>query len=317
MPHTRNLDPVYYVGIYDKKPPSLPTKYEIELMTADSGKRFTCIIPKDNGEKDTETPITNNEETSNTQDEIIENEKEEIIREEEETFFEEEDELFEEETIKTAEELLQEVDTLENRDRYIQEIIAYNKNSNNNNNNKKNKKIIKKRLNNNCFFSREGYWNYELCLYDKIRQFHGNKNKRNPNIKLGDFNTYIDVSKILMNDINYPYLYLKDIYGIKLFENTEKHFIHLLYTDGQDKRESIVSVQCSQTYGKRTKDGIIKISEPKIHKYHFTIIYKAVCEYINWLQKEYNIYDNNNGIIEENIIDNNNDILDSVDSGSD
>merc|ERR1711933_546316 len=133
----------------------------------------------------------------------------------------------------------------------------------------------------------------------RIRQFHGNKNKGNPNIKLGDFATYVDISKILMNDESYPYLYLKDIYGIPLFENTEKNFVHLLYIGGEAKRESLVTIQCSKAYGKKTKDGIIKINEPKIHHYHFIFIYKAVCEYTNWLQREYNIY---NEDYDENII---------------
>ena len=296
-------------------------------MTADSGKRFTCIIPKeDETTSTTSTPsdITSTESseqgtiTSNTDetniasnanannndgdnqgidnDEVILNDEDlsvldsdlAALYEEDEEEEEEEDEE-EQEPEKTTEELLQEVDTLENRDRYIQELIVQASNSAKVTNKKKQKKI--KKPHSPCYYSREGYWNYELCLYDKIMQFHGNKNKRNPNIALGEFSGYIDISRILMNDESYSYLYLKDIYGIKLFENTDKNFVHLLYTKGEAKREALVTIQCSKAYGKKTKDGIIKISEPKIHHYHFTFIYKQVCEYEGWLKREYNIYD--------------------------
>eukprot|EP01084_Bolivina_argentea_P152888 266615_1 len=244
-PHKKSLDPVNYVGVYDEKPLLIPNKYEIELMTSDSGKRFTCVIPKDN------TFVTRSE----PEDEV-ETEVDHVIEDDEEP-------------PKTTEELLQEVDTLDNRDRYLQELS-------------KNRHP--------CYYSREGYWNYELCLYGKITQYHGTKKKRNPNIKLGDFATYVDVSKILMNDKHYALHYLIDIYGLALFENTEKNFVHLLYNDGEAKRESLVTIQCSKAYSKRSKDRIITIDEPRVHRYHFTVIYKAVCDYEQWLRLEYGIY---------------------------
>merc|ERR1712228_956422 len=177
----------------------------------------------------------------------------------------------------------------DNKDRYIQEYMIHASNMAAAADTKKKTKQQPP----SCYYSREGYWNYELCLYDRIRQYHGPKNKRDPQIKLGDFVAYIDVSKILQNDESYAYLYLKDVYDLSLFKDSEKYFAHLLYVGGDGNRKSLVSIRCNNAAStkKKAKDGIIKISEPKVYHYHFTFVYNAVCDYKAWLQREYGIYD--------------------------
>ena len=255
-------------------------------MTADSGKRFTCIIPQSDGkiniekqkaaQQAAEQPLSSGKKQEKPKN--SENESEDSDAEVSSTAARK----------KSTEELMKEVDTLDNRDRYIQEYMIHASNLEASDTKKKRSKHKRS----SCYYSREGYWNYELCLYDRIRQYHGPKHKRDPQMKLGDFAAYIDASKILTNDANYPYLYLKDIYDSSLFEDTEKYFAHLLYIGGDGNRESLVSIQCSTTAAsaKLAKDGIIKIAEPKVHHYHFEFIYNAVCDYRTWLQREYGIY---------------------------
>ena len=122
-------------------------------------------------------------------------------------------------------------------------------------------------------------------------QFHGKGKKRDPLIRLGSFTEYVDVSRLLMKDKSYPYLYLLDIYGVELFEESENNFVHMIYTGGEAKRQSLVTIQCIQTKGKRRNDGIYTLNEPKIHHYHFVVGFNAACQYTTWLKREYNILD--------------------------
>mmetsp|Transcript_12532 Transcript_12532/g.18943 ORF Transcript_12532/g.18943 Transcript_12532/m.18943 type:complete len:629 (+) Transcript_12532:43-1929(+) len=303
-PYKKSLDPVYYVGIYEEKPTMIPKTYEIEIMTADSGKRFTCLIPKSEEKVSTIPPSPGNKPTTTTTTGDVAQQSGHAAMDATQQQQQNTDDTFSTSTDdnsqntqtpndvddiddidKSAEERLQEVDTLENRNRFLEEIISHQSPKKNTHSNLKPQPPSKPQ--NVCFYSRDGYWSYEVCLFAQIAQFHGSKKKRNPNLSVGSYATFIDVTKLLMKDEHYPYLYLSDIYGTQLFE--ERNFIHLWYDGGDGKRQSLVSVQCTNAYGARRKDGILRVTEPKIHHYHFIVLYAPICDYEAWLRREYNL----------------------------
>ena len=217
---SKTTDPVYYVGIYDKKPTNLPEFYEIEIMSTKIGKRYTCLLPIHELYQQKKLQ-QNSKDNAEIIDDIINNLDNNDINSINEGIIEMNgnvDELNvdggglsqdnEPEIIKTFEERIQEVDTLKHREMFINEIVMTK------NGIKKGKKA--------CFDYKLNtqYWWYEVCLFNNVIQYHGAK--RSPMFKLGNYVDVIDVGQIMMNK-HYKYSYLKElnVFDSKIWNENE------------------------------------------------------------------------------------------------
>lgn len=218
-------------------------------MTSKSGDKYTCLIPSETSTKKTETIQDKKQIT----DEIS------IIEQ------------------KSTEELLQEWDTIANRISYLSNII-HNLDSTENHGRNVRRRIKKhKRPSNACFEHRDGYWTYDICLFDNIHQYHGRH--KSPSFNLGEFTDYINIAQYLMDGKKYEWHELIAIYDQSLFTAND-YYLHILFTNGDEHRTSLVTILCPEN-GKG--NGIAKFSEPQKHFYHFVIAFAPICTYGQYL----------------------------------
>ena len=234
---------------------------------------------------------------------------------------------------KTTDELLQEADTLDARNEYLLNAIKVlqqkersksrrNKNNRDRNNRKRRRSGGGSGNSNTggssdfpCFEHKDGYWSYNICLYDIIMQYHDQR-RQSPSFSLGKYTDFVDVPQLLMDGSQYELYEFIQYYNPKLFTQDDK-FLHLLYINGDQRRTSLVTIVCPSTFNNnnnnnfnininnnKKEDGIIQLSEPRPHFYHFLLAYSPICEYQKWLLQELerhninNMYHNNNNAMQ-------------------
>ena len=87
---------------------------------------------------------------------------------------------------------------------------------------------------------KNGYWSYEVCLFEKITQFHGKQ--RSPNFNLGKFETVTDVESLKNN---HEFSDIMKVYNPKAFDESQT-FLIFYFKGGTGHRQTLISLFCSE-----------------------------------------------------------------------
>ena len=112
-----------------------------------------------------------------------------------------------------------------------------------------------------CFTMAVGYWTYELCPMQHVRQFRQERNRIGVEFNLGQYDKTADKMTV----------------GVKgrLDPSVVLHTFTQGYTNGTANRRSVVRLQCSRD---KNEHALISVEEPAMHQYMFLFSTPMACE---------------------------------------